>query len=444
MTKRLRLALLAALLAASATARADTVQASATTLLLGRQDYRDGTLQTAVPLYQLLNITASDVQTPWTSDLELALSTWGSADLADVRFWQNGAQIDSHFTGDVNTAYIRAAWLKNAIQLRGGRMIVAEGIARNVQLDGGELRLQLPANFGAQAYVGAPVAPRFSRRGGELAVGNIRATLATGGRVFWRLPGWLEVGASTSFAWDHDSVRNQDDPARQDVGADLRLTPVRNVALVGSGWYSLYEQRVGEAIAGLELSPARHFDVTLDYRHVEPDLFLSRNSILAAFVSDHRNDVGGLVHWTGIRGLSVDLIYHAMLEEGGTGHWGQLKGTFHPGGPDSTVGAEVAYIRNADVNASINGNAYTLTRLFGAKSWRELLATLDLDGYWYEREVNGISKSLSATGTLGYMFARGWRAAVAGTAGSTPFMERQFEIMAKLVYEQTYATREAK
>ena len=432
----LRLAPLAALVAAGATARADTVQASSTTLLLGRQDYRDGSLQTAVPLYQLLNLDASDLKTPYTSDLELALSTWGSLDLGDNRFWQNGAELDSHFTGDLNVGYIRAGWLKNALQLKIGRQVVADGVARNVQLDGAEARVELPANFGLSGYVGSPVAPRFARRGGELATGNIRATFATGGRLSWRLPGLLDVGASAALANDRS------DASRRDAGADFRLTPVKYLALVGSGWWSLYEGRIGEALLAAQLFPTAHLDVTVDYRHVEPDLFLPRNSILAAFIADKRNDVGGSVHWSAMRNLSLDGVYHALLEDGGTGHWAQVKGTFHPAGPDSTVGAELALIRNAEVDSTTSGNGYKLVRLFGARSWRALLGTLDLMGYFYDRDVNAQSKSLSATATAGYEFARGWRAALAGTAGSTPFLERQFEIMAKLVYEQTYVVRE--
>ncbi|HEX9291119.1 MAG TPA: hypothetical protein VF904_16485, partial [Anaeromyxobacteraceae bacterium] len=101
MKNRLRLVLFAAAVAAASTSRADTVQASSTTLLLGRQDFREGSLQTAVPLYELVNIVASEVKTPFASNLEIALSTWGSVDLAERRIWQNGALLDKKFTGDV-------------------------------------------------------------------------------------------------------------------------------------------------------------------------------------------------------------------------------------------------------------------------------------------------------------------------------------------------------
>jgi hypothetical protein len=440
MTNRLRVVILAAVVAAAGGARADTIQASSTTMLLGRQDYREGSLQTAVPLYELLSISASDIRTPYADNLEVALSTWGAVDLANnTRFWQNGAPTGSRFTGDVNAGYVRGDFFGKVLTLKLGREMVADGVARMVQIDGGEVRLNLPAGFGVSGYVGSPVAPRFMGRGGELQTGNAGAELALGGRASWRYASLLEVGASVAAANDHGDV------VRRDVGADLRITPVHYLTLVTSGFYSLWESRIGEALVALQLAPVHGLDVTVDYRHVEPDLFLGRNSILSVFVSDNRNDVGGLVHWAALPTLALDGDYHFMIEQDGNGHQAKLKGTWRPCGPKSSLGAEAGLLKNAaGTAASITGNGYAEARVFGATAWREILFTADLLGYFYDHSVNGEAKALSATGTAGYEFARGWRAALAGTVGSTPFLERQFEIMAKLVYEQTYAVREVR
>src|SRR5919201_5373534 len=115
MMTRLRLVVIATALAAGA-ARADTIQANATTLFIGRQDFQiqpqgDIGLQTATPLYELLNVVASDVQTSFADSVEVALSTWGSIDLGTRRFWQNGALVDTSYTGDVNVGYVRADFL---------------------------------------------------------------------------------------------------------------------------------------------------------------------------------------------------------------------------------------------------------------------------------------------------------------------------------------------
>ncbi|HUK65216.1 MAG TPA: hypothetical protein VLV17_00205 [Anaeromyxobacteraceae bacterium] len=436
MTRPVRLILLTAALCVAGATRADTVNASSTTILLGRQDWRDGSLQTAVPLYEIIRLDASDVATP-IGNLEIALSSWGAADLGDIRFWQNGGNTNDHFTGDVDVGFVRGIFLDRALTLTLGRQTVIDGLLP-VQIDGGSARLALPYGFALSGYAGAPVAPRFMARGGDLVTQTVRATFASGGRVSWNYPGLLEAGASVAVADDRAA------PSRRDVGADIRVTPIRYLQLLASGWLSLYEQRLGESVVSATFYPVRHLDFTLDYRHVEPDLFLPRDSILSVFVADKRNDVGGALHWGPQKGFALDGDYHVLLQDQGTGHWARAKATLHPGGQTSTVGTELSYLKSNGVS-EINDNGYEEVRLFGARELMPALTgTLDLMAYFFNQDVNGEPRSLAATATLAYGFARGWRAALAGTAGSTPFMERQFEIMGKLVYEQTYATREVK
>ncbi len=432
MTRR-RFALFAAALAVASAPRADTIQTSSTTMLNAGQDYRAGNVQTAVPAYEMVDISATDVKTPYTDNLEITLSTWGAFDAGNnVRFWQNGAlATDNRLSGDINLAFVRADFFDRTLTLRVGRQMVADGVARMLQIDGGELELKLPAGFGVSGYAGTPVQPRFQALGGPYTVGNTEATFVTGSRVFWRYPGLLDVGTSVAIATDRGDV------SRQDVGADFRFTPTQMLTFVGSGWWSLYEDRIGEASLSAIVSPVRQLDVTLDYRHVEPDLFLPRNSILAVFAADKRNDLGGAVHWGAMKNLGVDADYHVLLEEGaGTGHWARLKGTLHPG-VNSTVGAEASYLHEPE-------NGYTLARLFGSKTLQAITGTLDLYAYFFERTVNGEDKTLQATATLGYDIARGWRALVAGTAGATAYLSNQFQIMAKLVYNETYIAREVR
>ncbi len=451
MKNRLRLAIIAALLASASAPRADTVQASSTTMLNARQNLwptdprclatpgcdAATNMVTVVPVYEMLDLAATDVYTGFTDNLELTLSTWGGVDLAEPHFgqggglWNNGANTDSRVAGDINLGFVRADFAGRAVSVRLGRQFVAEGAARMTHLDGAELRLVLPGGFGLSGYAGAPVQSRFEALGGPLTTGNTRATVTTGGRASWRYPGLLDVGASAAFATDRG------DPSRQEVGADFRLTPYRGIALTGSGWWSVYDARMGEASFAAIFAPIRHLDVTLDYRHVEPDLFLPRNSILSVFASDERNDLGGSLHWGATRDIAVDADYHVLLEDAGTGHWARAKATAHPGGRDNTVGAEASYLYQVE-------NGYFMGRLFGAKTLAALTATLDLYGYFFRNAVSGQDQALTATATLGYNIVRGLRAVVAGTAGTTVYLSSQYELMAKLVYDQTYIVREVR
>jgi hypothetical protein len=173
------------------------------------------------------------------------------------------------------------------------------------------------------------------------------------------------------------------------------------------------------------------------------------------FAADKRNDVGGSLHWGVARNVSLDGAYHYLIEDerdraldfqpagvepripAAHGHWARARATAHPGGPGITLGVDLSLLDHPE-------NGYKLARLFAGREWNALSATLDLLGYFFERDVNGQPHSLTAVGTLGYEFLRGWKMALAGTAGSTPFLERQFEMMAKIVYDQTYAVREVR
>jgi hypothetical protein len=318
--------------------------------------------------------------------------------------------------------------------------MVTDGNARQVQIDGANGRVELPKGFGLSGYVGVPVAPRFAARGGSFGVATVNATLASGGRLFWHYPGLLEIGTSVAWATDRGA------PARQDIGFDVRITPLRKLSLTGAAFWSIYAGRLGEALVAATYSPLRNLDVSADYRRVEPDLFLPLNSILSVFASEKRNDFGGAVHWAALRQLALDADYHVLLEDNGaTGHWAKVKGTYYLHGPATAVGTELSILRNSTASPVIVGNGYQEVRLFGThRILPNLVGTADFMAYFFDHPVNAETHSISGTATLAYEFARGWRAALAGTAGSTPFLSRQLELMAKLVYEQTYAVREVK
>lgn len=428
---RLRLALLALAALAAVPARADVVRANATTLFYTQRDWYAGQLDRVSPIFELVTVTASEVTTPYADDVEIAIATWGAVDLADVRRWQNGGTAARRSSGDVDTAYVKGELLGRRLVLRVGRQVVADGVARMLQLDGGQLRLRLPGGLGLSAYAGSPVSPRFGSRGGELVTGNTRGEFATGGRVSWAYPGWLEVGASAALARDHGDV------SRQDVGGDLRATLPHHVEVVGSTFYSTYEKRFGEVDASASWRPTRKVQLVAEYRHVEPDLFLPRTSILSVFSNDERNDVGGAIRVEPVHGVVVDAEYTELFESDSNGHRARLKGTWRPR-TALDLGAEASVLDHKD-NAG-----YWLARAFAA--WRRSLVELtgDVQSIWLERSVNGETLSLTATGTAGYRFAPGWKVLVAATGGSDPFLVRHVDFLAKLVYDQTYVTREVR
>jgi len=422
MRTRLTMALAAATLAALP-AKADVLQASATTLVTGGQTYRGGQLERAIPVYELVTLSATEMKTGW-AEFEATLSAWGAVDAGPIRFWQNGAPSGSRASGDVDVGYLRADMLDRRVTVRLGRQIIADGTARMIHIDGGQLILRLPAGFGLSGWGGAPVAPRFDARGGELALQGTRADVAYGGRVSWGRPGLLEVGASATMAKDGSEV------SREDLGADLRLTPFHALELTASGFYSLSEERVGQVQVGARLHAHRDLAVFADYQHVEPDLFLPRNSILSVFAAEKRDDVGAGVRWTPRRNVVVDAEGYYLKEPEGDGRRARLRGTLRPYG-FGAVGAEVAYLK-------IPENGYLQGRLFGQRDIGKVSASLDLWIYRYENKVNDQSQSLGGTITGGYAIGPAWKVVLAATAGSDPLYKSRAEVMAKLVWNQIF------
>ncbi|HET7755009.1 MAG TPA: hypothetical protein VFK85_13970 [Anaeromyxobacteraceae bacterium] len=435
---RLRLVALAMLAIAAGAARADTIRANSTTLLLSRENAIQGQLEHTLPIFEIMSITASDVSTSFAQDVEVALSLWGAVDLNDVRAWQGGSFTDRRVSGDVDVAYVKGDLLDRRLTVRVGRQMVPDGTSRMVHLDGGQIRLRLPANFGVSAFAGSPVSPRFGARGGlgYGSIGNTRANFATGGRVFYYLPARLEVGASTMIANDRG------DPSRRDLGADFRVFLPSSLQLAGSAFYSLYDERLGEGEASLSWRGSRRLQAAAEYRHVEPDLFLPRTSILSVFANDERNEVGGWARLEPLRALVLDVDYHALLEDPGTGHRARARGIYTLR-PRTDVGAEAAVLVSPGGTQLANGG-YWMARAFGAHGRGPFDVTVDVVSYFLERSINGEDLALTATGTVGWRFMQGFKVLVAGTGGTTPYLTRHFDVLAKLVYDQIYVTREVR
>jgi hypothetical protein len=433
-----------ALLAGPA-ARADTVEVSSTTLISAGQQTRDGSsggkpeLVTTVPAYEILSISARDIRTPIADDLQLVMSGWGSYDF-DHRRWDNGT--DSSLTGDLVTGYVQGRVINRALTLRLGRAHMMTGVARMIQLDGGEAILVLPRGFRISGYAGSPVAQRFASRSGLRSWNPTGGNFAYGGRLSWALalPGpagnGLEVGASANV------VRDSGDFVRQEVGADFRLQPLANVSFTGFGAYSVYDERYSEAKLMGRWTPLRRLQLTADWHFVAPDLLLARNSILSVFSASSRNEYGGGVSYELLHGLTAGVDAHLQLEPGErpgedtyTGADAAARLDWSRGATDA--GAELLWLRTFE-------NGYVAGRLYGKQTYGKLFAAADVLAHFFREAVNGQDYAVTGTLSIGAELMRGFSAVVAGRAGVTPYMEQTYDIMAKLAYNQTYRTREVR
>ncbi|HEX9051117.1 MAG TPA: hypothetical protein VF841_11350 [Anaeromyxobacter sp.] len=440
--------LAAAVLAlAAGQAPAATVDVTSTTMLQLGQQTRGGAnpfdpeLVTVAPAFEILSISARDVSS-WNrglDDVSLFVSTWGSYELSDRR-WDTGTT--SNLNGDVVTGYAQLHLLGRHLTLRAGREMVKTGVSRMIQIDGGEAILLLPGGFHVQAYAGSPVTQRFASRDVIRSWNPVGGDLAYGGRLSWAygLAGYpgrgIEIGASANMVVDGGS------PVRQEVGADLRFQPYRDLTFTGLAAYSVYDERPSELLARVSYSVTRALRLDADAQYTAPDLFLARNSILSVFSAEDRSDFGGALSYELGHGLGVGAGYHLVTEPGEEEGSKDFLGSeaaahveWERGG--ALAGAELEYLDGLE-------NGYTALRLFGRKELGRYFATADLMGHLFKHSVNGVDYAVTGTLSAGMELAKGFSAVISGNAGVTPFLEQTYSVMAKLVYNQTYRMREVR
>ena len=421
-------------------ARGDTVDASSTTMQIVRDQNRAGQLFTIAPLYELVSISARNVQNPVADDLAFVVSGWAGLSLGTNLVWYDANPPQHNLFGDLDLAFAQGELLKRSVQLRLGRQVVGGGVAGTLQLDGGSVLLRLPAGFGVTAYVGAPVAQRFHGGGSPISFNPNVGDFAVGGRAYWTLPRWGEIGFSGI------EIRDRGDPGREQVGGDLRFTPVRLVTVLANSNYDLHEARWAEANGVLQFQLlGGKLVAAADVRHVEPDLLLSRTSILSVFSMDKRNEIGGSLQYGEWRALTFGADYHYLVRpDQGVGHRVNGRAVWQPRSTTS-VGVEVGHNSfYTNQSGAFLNNGYFTIRGFASQEYKRFTGSLDLQDYEFQQNINNYDRSFTAIASLGYAIGCGWSALVSGDAGVTPYYQSRYGLMVRLAYNQSYHFREVR
>jgi hypothetical protein len=388
-------------------AAAQTVDATATSLISGRQDPRDGAVHTVVPFYESLSILASDLKNPMVQDTKVVLSAWGSLVAADQPTGNDA-------TGDVDLAYVEGTVAHKRLTLRAGRQLVFGGAARALPLDGLDVRTKIGGGVGVDVYGGVPATPKFALSQGDAAAG---------GRVFWRPSPTIETGASFVHVLGDGRID------RQEAGVDARFSPRPSLAITALALWSTVEERLAEAQLQAIWQPWRMMELSLDAARQSPDLLLPRGSIFSVFAEETRDELGGGLYLRPLKVLRVYLDGHAISDESGVGARAGGRMTLSAAG--ATFGAETRAMELPQ-KGFVELRGFATRRLF-----EKAFATLDAEAVWLDPAVNGQTNSLTFSAALGWDVAPGWMAVASGLAGETPLLERRYELMGKLVYNGT-------
>ncbi len=405
-----RVALVALLVAAPQVAAAERLDATATTVLTGRPDPRSGDVHTVVTALQLLQLEARDLKGPMAQPLSITFSGWGGGELGEPAQGQRAV-------GDIDLLYVRGVIL-DRLDVRVGRQLVTGGTARVLQLDGARVEGRIWRGLGASLYGGVPVLPELEWHRGDTVIG---------GRAYYRHSLGLELGASAQRRQERSRM------AGEDLGFDQRYRAFEGLWLTGFEVVSLAERRLAEADLRATYQPGERVELALGYRRTAPDLFLSRNSVLAVFATTVRDEVGGGAF---LRAAScLDLDAEAFLTDSGTGagHHLALRADLFPAArrDRGRLGLEARRIAGG-------GDGTTFVRGFGRMGLApSLQASASAEFAHADEPRNGVHNAMTGLLAVGWDFLPSWQLGVSALAGVTPALDQRYEAMAKLTYQRT-------
>ncbi len=434
-----------ALLAPQAT-RASELEVYSNTQLNVQNQWRDGASTTVVPLYEFLTLSGRNVEIPG-GQLFFQVDGWGAANMGSNPWW-NGYTNTGAMSADLNLLWVQGRFLDNSLRVTLGRQSVGYGNARMLQLDGGDVQATLWKMISVDVYAGVPTTQRFTAYGSIYSANPTIGDLAVGGRVGFAWTSWVNVGFSTSLAWE------QGQATRQDIAADLKFSPVTWAYLLGYVDWSLFASNyfsgtgaaIADANASLIFPVTPHLQFLAEYTYTVPSLALPYNSILWVFADNTHQYVGGSAR-VGLEAfqLHVPLDFEVgyryifqtdtgLAEPPGNGDRYFLRATWKPS-KGTAVGVEGSRL-------FLPEQGYWQTRAFGSLKVAGITGTLDFQGYWFDNPVNAVSQSIIGSATLGYDVGGGFAVVGALQGGSTPYFSSYLNGLVKLTYNATYRSRE--
>ena len=395
---------------------------------------QNGTLvrtSTAAPVYDYASLQAANVDTPWRKDsLDMELAVWG-------RGWLGSRQGEQPLDGDVQVANV--GYRQGALGLRLGRQQVVGGAARFARFDGLKLDADLGAGLDVDGYGGWTVLPRWDQRPRYEHLGAAADSLlidpaqleAVPRRRYWlgggRL-GWASGNhrAGISFHEQRDAGRL----ARRSAGLDAR-TDLGELATLGtSAVLDLDRGRFADARLWLDTRPMKSADLSFEYLHTEPALFLSSQSVLSVFGSAAYDEAGSYGSWRVGRSLTVDGSGFVEVYDGERpGARGELGTRWF------ADAAHRLFLRLTCVRLLAPDNGYDSVRAaLSQKITQRLRATLESYFYFYDKAIQGYRASSVYASTLSFDPSEQWRVLWGASLAHSPYANVDAQTELRVAY----------
>ncbi len=396
---------------------------------------------TVVPVQQYFTLSVHDIDTSWRKDsIDAELSAWGQSFFGE-------RETERRFDGDVQSANIR--YTHGPVSLRLGRQHVAGGAARYVRFDGVTLNGELESiGLDAVLYAGYTVLPRWNQRPGYHHLGAAADSLLRDPdalpepeRSGYRLAGG-RLGWSSTRANAGVSFHEQHEPgglSRRTLGADGRVDVFEETAVGGAALMELDAERLQDARVWVDTTPVRPLDLSVEYLHTEPSLFLSRQSVLSVFTTDTFDEAGGTAVLTPVERFSLEGSgFVELYSDGEQGARGEIAARVQPGSGKKTL-VRVGYGRVVAVDNGYHSLRASISRRF----LPPLTGTVEAYAYLYDEPILGHTTSTIYAGTLGYQATDALNLLWGASVAQSPYARLDAQTLVRASYDFDFSHRGA-
>lgn len=390
-----------------------------------------------LPAYEYVSVTARGIDAFGETD-GLSMEFWGWSSLNLVRNDSTGA-----FDGDIGS--IHATQRFGSTWVRIGRQLVTGDAARYARFDGLNVGARLgdfrSHHFGLEGYGGFSVLPRWNSRPGYHHLGSAQDSLVDDPQAFEDVSrsGYLLAGTKAFYGYGrvvdasisfHDQTR-EGELDRRNVGASLNVFPLDAASVHGAVTMDVDSVGVADARTWLELDPHERIGGTVEFHHAQPDLLLSRQSVLSVFTTDAFDEAGA--EFTARVTESLDVApfgYVQWFPEQRTGARGGLR-------VSTELDRKRTRVSWSYSRVLVDDTGYHSLR---TALHRSLTATVTLFGdayyYAYDQPIEGHSGSSVYAGSCGWDVGRGFDLLLGGSLASTPYAEADLQSTLRLRFRE--------
>jgi hypothetical protein len=284
-------------------------------------------------------------------------------------------------------------------ELQLGRFVFSSGAIRPLAIDGASAVARAPWGLSAQAFAGIPAVPRLGATGRDQA---------SGGRLAQTITSRATVGVSFL------DQREQGHLAHQELGADLAIVPASFLDVAARGAYDLLSPGFADALISGSTRFGQ-FRVELFGSHRSPSRLLPATSLFSVLGDAPSQVLGSTVRWAAAPRLDLLLTGGGQDIGGELGGYATLRATLRL--DDRGAGALGLEVRRQNVPGSQwTGVRVTATQPLGA----HLRASTEIEVALPDESGDKGAVWPWMLGALAWRPGKGWEAAGALEAGSTP------------------------